>query len=107
MTSYYILGLPTDYSDAPRRSALFRAFPRFLFSFYSAFPYIGLTVTALDSLCFSYHMIHPSDLFLTLSDVFPSISDLATFRSLISSDFPSDISPYSFMLPIVTKYFAH
>src|SRR5882762_2137138 len=37
MTSYYILGLSTDYSDAPRRSALFRAFylvfiPLFLIS---------------------------------------------------------------------------
>jgi hypothetical protein len=100
--------------DFPQTIAMLRDVPRcvlrfsaLLFSFYSTFTYIGLTVTALDSLCFSYHMTHPSDLFLTLSDVFLSISDLATFRSLVSSDFPSDISPYSFMLPIVTKYFTH
>jgi hypothetical protein len=108
MTLYYILGLSTDYSYALWCSALCSTlFHTFYLVFISLLLISDFSVTALDSLCFSYHITHASNLFLTLSDVFPSISDSATFQSLVSSDFPSTFSPYSFMFPIVAKYFAH
>ena len=51
--------------------------------------------------------MHPSDLFLALSDDFPSLSDSATFRSFDSSTLFPLFPPFSSMLPIVANYFAH
>ena len=107
--------LCTIYWDFPQTIAMLHNVPRcvpcffvLLFSFFnSTFAYIRLSITVLDLLCFSYHITHPSNLFLTLSDVFPLISDSATFQSLVSFDFPSAISLYCFILPIVAKYFTH